>query len=339
MHRSTLGTRVIFAISILFLAFSFGQMSGRQASAQGEDPIAELKSRVKKLEAKLAYVSTGVDANGYPVTTFKACNVQIVNGMGSTNGFPDDPWDPYDDIHGGPAKVNGLGNLIIGYNGKGHYNADHNGGPAINLDVRTGSHNLILGDFNNYSHFGGIVAGDNNTIGGAYASVLGGENNWAGGNRNETVSGGDFNVASGDSCSVSGGYGNQAFGPDASISGGARGLANRSSSSVSGGYGNTAQGPFSSISGGVWNLTTGRNSWVGGGGHNTAAGNPNGNSGASVSGGYGNLASGIFSAVSGGIRNTANGGYGIAINDTYANGQGNWDGVGPTWVAAQFNGY
>jgi len=49
--------------------------------------------------------------------------------------------------------VNGLGNLIIGYNelrGSG--------------DNRIGSHNLILGSKNNFASYGGMVAGTLNDI-------------------------------------------------------------------------------------------------------------------------------------------------------------------------------
>src|SRR5207244_6000654 len=73
-------------------------------------------------------------------------NLHVVNGMGSTN------------------TSNALGNLVIGYN------APFGGG----FDLRTGSHNLIVGDNQNYSSYGGMVAGQSNTISGPYASVTGG---------------------------------------------------------------------------------------------------------------------------------------------------------------------
>ena len=66
-------------------------------------------------------------------------------------------------------------------------------------DVRTGSHNLVLGDENNYSSYGGQVAGSDNTISNGYASVSGGsgltQNNTGGrsaGSLGSTAYGGKF---------------------------------------------------------------------------------------------------------------------------------------------------
>ena len=74
----------------------------------------------------------------------------------------------------------GLGNLILGY--------DENDG----TDVKTGSHNLILGAHHSYSSTGGLVAGYDNSISGVSASVGGGRNNSAGGDYS-SVSGGRAN--------------------------------------------------------------------------------------------------------------------------------------------------
>ena len=125
--------------------------------------------------------------------TLTGYNLHIVNGLGST------------------GTLNGLGNLVIGYNALGN---DQGVG-----DVRTGSHNLILGDQNSYSSFGGLVAGKDNVISGQYASVSGGRRNMASGFI-ASVSGGVFNTASGEYSSVSGGGRNTASGGVASISGG-----------------------------------------------------------------------------------------------------------------------
>jgi len=95
-------------------------------------------------------------------------NMQIVNGTGSTN------------------STSGLGNLLIGYNA---LRSQHG------IDARTGSHNLILGDFNNYTSYGRLVAGYENTISGAYAVVSGGGDNTASG-QYSSVSGGNNNTQS-----------------------------------------------------------------------------------------------------------------------------------------------
>jgi hypothetical protein len=76
--------------------------------------------------------------------------VQVVSGAGKTN-----------------AAVNGLGNLVIGY--------DENEGKH----AQTGSHDLVLGEEQTFTSFGGIVAGRFSTVSGEFASVLGGFKNTA----------------------------------------------------------------------------------------------------------------------------------------------------------------
>ena len=56
-------------------------------------------------------------------------------------------------------------------------------------NIRTGSHNVVVGQRHNFSRFGGLVVGDFNTISGDFA----------------VVSGGTVNTASGDRAAVSGG--------------------------------------------------------------------------------------------------------------------------------------
>lgn len=108
-------------------------------------------------------------------------NVFIRNGLGATvnNGF------------------NGLGNLIVGYN-------EGRGQGTANPDVRTGSHNLIVGVGANFSRNGSIITGINNTSTGNFASVYGGTGNLATGT---------FSV-------VVGGFNNQTTGGWATILGG-----------------------------------------------------------------------------------------------------------------------
>jgi hypothetical protein len=87
---------------------------------------------------------------GKPTIVFSGVNVQVVSGAGKTN-----------------AAVNGLGNLVIGY--------DENEGKHS----QTGSHDLILGEEQTFTSFGGIVAGRFSTVSGEFASVLGGFKNTA----------------------------------------------------------------------------------------------------------------------------------------------------------------
>jgi hypothetical protein len=153
---------------------------------------------------------------------FEGCNVHVRSGAGATD-----------------APVNGLGNLIVGYN-------ESSSGPPEN---RTGSHNLVVGPWHTYSSYGGFVAGRNNAVTGPSASV----------------SGGFTNTASSDFASVSGGISNTASGDFASVSGGSANTATGSRASVSGGSANTATGSRASVSGGSNRAATAAYDWVAGG--------------------------------------------------------------------------
>ena len=183
-------------------------------------------------------------------------NLQVVSGEGST-----------------PSPVNGTGNIIIGYN-------EDDG------DDKTGSHNLIVGKYNSYSGYGGIVVGYDNATTGSYCSVLGGAQNSASGIQS-TVSGGTNNTASGEYSSVSGGSNSTADG---------------NMSSVSGGILNTASGNYSSVLGGSSNQAIGFGSSIVCGQYNTVT-----NYYGSILGGYTNTASGIASSISGGLYNDVSG--------------------------------
>jgi hypothetical protein len=196
-------------------------------------------------------------------------NLHIVNGLGRTDCGPEE-----DSL---PNCPNGLGNLIVGYN-------ESRGGG--NDDIRTGSHNVIVGRQHNFSRFGGLVVGDFNAISGDFASVRGGR----------------FNTASGAHSSVSGGLDSRAGGGGASVSGGLLSEASGAHSSVSGGIDNGAIGDGASVSGGILNRASGGAASISGGDDNRASGEI-----ASVSGGTRNTASGSNTSVSGGILNTASG--------------------------------
>ena len=108
--------------------------------------MAAQAAAIAALEAKLESMSVDGDD-----VTFSGVNVHIVNGTGTTDG-----------------TVNGLGNLIVGYNESRDLGNN-----------RTGSHNIVVGDRLNYSSYGGLVVGNFNTISGSYASVSGGYGNTA----------------------------------------------------------------------------------------------------------------------------------------------------------------
>jgi hypothetical protein len=248
-----------------------------------------LDQRVAALESKLVYLTrTGTDM------VISGANLYIVNGTGKT------------------ITANGLGNLILGYNEK------RNDG----TDLRTGSHRLVIGRFNNYTHWGGMVVGEKNEVQYDYSSVTGGRENqalaqyatitggWKGIVYGEfgAISGGRENIAYGPSSSITAGYLNQANEAYASVTGGQHNSAQWLYSAVSGGNNNVASGDSASVSGGIYNVAGGVNSSISGGGYNTTGGGgastANG-SGASVSGGIYNTANGLYASVTGGSSNHA----------------------------------
>ncbi len=146
---------------------------------------AELE-KLDKILPHVNYVESGI--GGKPTIQFTGVNAQLVNGEGKT------------------ASLNGEGNLVIGY--------DENAGRT-----QTGSHNLILGEEQAFSSFGGLVAGFGNTISGREASVSGGALNTASGFYT-SITGGMHNTASIEAGSVQGGDKNLVEGRFASIFGG-----------------------------------------------------------------------------------------------------------------------
>ena len=119
-------------------------------SAQVSKLTAEVKtltSEVSKLQTLLTGVSRAPDSHGHETLKVSGENLQIVNGKGSE------------------SDVNGLGNLIVGYNSS----------PG----AQSGSANLVLGDGQTFTSYGDLVAGESNQASAPYAEV-----------------GGQFNVAS-----------------------------------------------------------------------------------------------------------------------------------------------
>jgi hypothetical protein len=187
--------------------FCLVQQGGAQGNGNGNGAVSMLEARVTALEARMAAVESVNATQSAEIAALQAqtqflsvsngemfvtgTNLHIVNGFGAT------------------SQVNGKGNLIVGYN------QPRNDG----TDDRSGSHNLIAGDFNNYSSFGGLVAGFNNNVTGIYSSVSGGNGNTASGS-SSSISGGRFNTASFHWCSVSGGESNTASQLGSSVSGG-----------------------------------------------------------------------------------------------------------------------
>src|SRR5215510_8635835 len=150
-----------------------------------------MAERMTAVEKKLSAMKFDDAANEVVIT---GANLRIVNGLGTTE------------------TTNGVGNLIVGYNESRQGNPDCSGSTgSFCTDTHTGSHNVVVGQQNNFSSFGGLVVGEHNEISGTFASVSGGRNNAASGD-SASVSGGSSNIASGASASVSGGGHNVASG-------------------------------------------------------------------------------------------------------------------------------
>jgi hypothetical protein len=229
----------------------------------------------QQLKALLKYVKVQASGvAGKPTVQFSGANVQVVNGEGKT------------------ASKNGTGNLVIGY--------DEN---KEGKHEQTGSHDLILGEEQTFTSYGGILAGSLNTISAPFAAVSGGKEGTASGEW-ASISSGKENKASGNYASVSGGLTNTASGEWASASGGFKSFATNRVASISGGSENKAAGEFAAVSGGSKNTASGAEASVSGGFINTASGED-----ASVSGGDANTATNSESWVGGGLGTTPKRGF------------------------------
>ncbi|MCP4134482.1 MAG: hypothetical protein GY754_26145 [bacterium] len=255
---------VIISLVVVYGGMKIFSTSGTTVASGAETAApAGIGERVGKIESILK----GVTRKKNDII-FSGMNLNIVNGTGST---------------GGP--VNGLGNLVVGYNE-----------PRYKNNKRAGSHNIVVGIRQNFSSYGCLVAGEQNNVFAAYSAVTGGSNNSAR-SRNSSVTGGTFNHAIGRDATVSGGSHNTAISGNSSVSGGSYNRSKGLNASIAGGTRNLATGLYASISGGMQNQANGDNSSVSGGAYNVSR-----SLYSSVSGGIENRASGDASSVSGGYR-------------------------------------
>jgi len=97
----------------------------------------------------------------FPHIIFSGANLHIVSGSGATNDN---------------GNHTGLGNLIIGYD-----EDPAQAGFPLNPGDRGGSHNVVIGVRHRFTQaaFGGLVAGEGNTISNTAASVSGVQNHTA----------------------------------------------------------------------------------------------------------------------------------------------------------------
>jgi hypothetical protein len=226
-------------------------------AARQQQGLDALRQRDEVLTSKLGCVLRFSGPRDFIVD---GCNLHVQNGMGQT------------------GTTNRYGNLIVGYN-------------KNEVSTRTGSHNLIVGDLHEYTSYGGIVSGTENSLTGPNATILGGGQNHATFS-SATILGADRGQADGNVVLI----------------GGSRnyGSADAHFGAVVGGVENQLTGAGSVVIAGTLNIAAGGNSLVCGGSENTAGGGSD-----VVCGGSRNQSSGSRSVLVGGNQNAASGSNGI----------------------------
>lgn len=270
------------------------KVAGLQSSnAALQSAVGVLQSKVdgfESAEGDLASTLSGVTrttVNGQPTLQISGVNLQLVNGSGSE------------------TSTNGVGNLIIGYN--------------ETPGTQTGSHNLVLGNGQKFTSYGGLLAGAFNATTSPFASVTGGWYNIAADNHS-SISGGCDNATGPVSvptgpCStgaeaILGGASNLANAVSSTVSGGQSNVASAALAAVAGGYDNTASGVGATVGGGYGNQSKNNETSIAGGGQNTATGAI-----ATIAGGYDNSATQDEATVLGGCSNLAGSGT-LAVSAT-----------------------
>ena len=190
----------------------------QQQEIQALETQLSQQQQVLALMAPLLSLTPVAERSSYVNDTWRlsGMNVQLDNGVGTTYG-----------------EANGLGNLILGYNEEegGHRNAE---GALMAGELRTGSHNLVLGAGHSYASNGGLLGGYNNSAFGQGASLLGGQASLASGAWSSVLGGLD-NRAMGSNTCISGGHSNTASGDRASVSGGLLNISSGIATSILGG--------------------------------------------------------------------------------------------------------
>lgn len=191
---------------------------------------------------------------------FTGVNVQIVSGLGATNGVPGSPYDF-------AGRTNGLGNLIVGYNEPRTalpFFAGTGDPFVVRPDERTGSHNVVTGFGQNYVGFGNLVGGNRNDVYTHFGGTLGANSCFLDGQYGSAAVSGGFHNVLGDAAGVLAGYGNTVDGLLSSVTGGYRNQALGHWSVVTGGWQNVAAAQRSVVSGGRSRATIDEFDWAAG---------------------------------------------------------------------------
>ena len=259
----------------LTLALACGNAAAQQPT------LADLAAQVKALAADLKQASALAARQQQAIDVLRTSNDALTSKLGCVLRFsgPRDFIVDGCNLHvqngaGQTGTMNSYGNLIIGYN--------KNEG-----SIRTGSHNLVVGDLHGYTSYGGVVTGTENTLNGANATILGGGLNHAnfisavilGADRgqadgNVILIGGQRNYGSADAhfSAIVGGIENQVTGPTSVVVAGMLNVASGGNSLVCAGTENTAGGGADVVCGGSRNKSTGSASALVGGNQNAVSG-------------------------------------------------------------------
>jgi hypothetical protein len=233
--------KITLILSSMFLACSIHAQSVAQLQTevnQLKTLCAQMVKNEQGLQAQLSQLQrspvqglapfVSVDYNAEagvtpPNITFHGANIHIVDGSGTT------------------ASVNGLGNLIIGYD---EFPTTYAYGD------RGGSHNLVMGSQNKFNtwSYSGIVNGVGNLIGGQEDVILSGSGNRITGNVSPEyhafgviVTGGGQQLFDAPESAIVGGSGNDIEYINSVILGGTNNSNGGVYSVILGGQGNTVQ--------------------------------------------------------------------------------------------------
>jgi uncharacterized coiled-coil protein SlyX len=168
--------------------------------------IASLNSQLATATGTIGALQTKVSADSTAITALKSSPVMALDpyvtvSAAAINGVV----GPTVVLQGVNLQVrsttsegdtSGLGNLIVGWN---------DSPSTVPTPFRTGSNNLVVGDVNNFTSYGGFAAGLVSSVTAPYASVSGGSSNTASGYAS-SVSGGLGITASADTSWAGGAY-------------------------------------------------------------------------------------------------------------------------------------
>jgi hypothetical protein len=158
--------------TITALQNSFNTLASTVANSSGGSGTSVLNALAKYVTVD----TTQINGLNGPHVIFTGVNVHVRSGSGAT---------------GDNGTTLGLGNLVVGYNAP----------PVNGGGLRTGSHNLVGGDGNSFSSYGGFVFGSQNSTNGPYTTISGGEANVAQGFASSILGGRSNFVGSGDQTS------------------------------------------------------------------------------------------------------------------------------------------